>query len=179
MNEAEIKTIYNRKENTVYLLNDFGTAGLESRYIDEHTFVGLETYSLEGKTFPETFDLEISISKFVPEISFGENPFQKNGARGRWNFDIPVTVNSADIQTIAVHAKKNEHPIDTVVVSPIMITIYTSYPDLYFNTVNYDVLCYTNVLYKQRSHQNPARKSHRQSLSRKCFLSIDIFIRLW
>lgn len=25
-----------------------------------------------------------------------------------------------------------------------MITIYTSYPDLYFNTVNYDVLCYTN-----------------------------------
>ncbi|MDE6916109.1 MAG: DUF4179 domain-containing protein [Lachnospiraceae bacterium] len=119
-----------RSENTVYLLNDFGTAGLEGRYIDEHTFVGLETYSLEGKTFPETFDLEISISKFVPEISFGENPFQKKGARGRWNFDIPVTVNSADIQTIAVHAKKNEHTIDTVVVSPIMITIVSCTIDL-------------------------------------------------
>lgn len=130
--------------DTVYQLNDFGTAGLEGRYIDEYTFAGLETYSLEGKPFPETFDLEISISRFIPEISFQKNPFQKTGIRGRWSFHIPVTVNSADIRTIEVHAENNGHTIDKVIVSPIMATIYTSYPDIYSGTVHYDVICYTN-----------------------------------
>lgn len=129
----------------VYQLNDFGTAGLEGEYLDAYTFAGIEAYSLEGKPFPEKFDLEISISRFIPEISFGKNPFQKNGIRGRWSFDIPVTVNSADIQTIEVQAEHHGHTIDKVLVSPIMITIYTSYPDIYFNTVHYDVICYTNT----------------------------------
>ena len=132
-------------DDNVFQLNDFGTAGLEGKYIDEYTFAGLEAYSLEGKLFPEAFDLEISISKFIPEISFPQNPFQKNGIRGRWNFDIPVVVNSADIQTIDVDVENNGHTIDKVVVSPIMVTIYTSYPDIYRGTVNYDVICYTNT----------------------------------
>lgn len=131
-----------RSGDTVYQLSDLGTAGLEGRYIDEYTFAGLETYSLEGNPFPETFDLEISISKFIPELSFLKNPFQKNGIRGRWSFDIPVTVNSADIQTIEVHAENNGHTIDKVIVSPIMATIYTSYPDIYSGTVNYNIICY-------------------------------------
>ena len=129
----------------VFRLNDFGIAGLEGKYIDEYTFAGLEAYSLEGKPFPEAFDLEISISKFIPEISFPKNPFRKKGIRGRWNFDIPVVVNSADIQTIDVQVENNEHTIDKVIVSPIMVTIYTSYPDIYWGTVNYGVICYTDT----------------------------------
>lgn len=128
--------------DTVYQLNDFGIAGLEGEYIDEYTFVGLETYSLEGRPFPDVFDLEISISMFTPELPYKRNFSLKDSIRGRWNFSIPVSVNSADIRTIAVHAENNGHTIDQVVVSPIMVTIYTSYPDIYSDTLTYEIICY-------------------------------------
>lgn len=126
----------------VYQLDDFGVAGLEGKYTDEYTFAGLETYTLKGKPFPENFTLEISISRLIPETWSNKNPYLKNGVRGRWTFSIPISVNKADIQTIEVNVENNEHTIDRVVLSPIMATIYTSYPDIYFNTVNYGVVCF-------------------------------------
>lgn len=120
-------------------LDSFGVAGLEGEFTDPYTFIGAETYSRKGEKFPEAFKLRLDINV----VQFVVKDMQNTDAiRGVWKFDIPVSVNSDDITTLDVNVTEESHSIDKVVVSPVMLTIYTSYPDIYDKTVNYGVAVY-------------------------------------
>lgn len=121
-------------------LNDFGIRGLEGKFLDEYTFVGAETYSLGGMEFPDSFVLDISINSWILMLMDGS----ECSIPGNWKFSIPVEVNEEDINTIQVGISEQGHSIDKVVVSPVMITIFTSYPDVYGDSLNYEVLVFSD-----------------------------------
>lgn len=131
-------------------LDSFGVAGLEGEFTDANTFVGVETYSLKGKKFPETFCLKLDINA----VQFVEGDMaHTDEIQGIWRFEIPVTVNSDSVVTIDINEVKEGHSIDKAVITPIMITIYTSYPDIYTDTVNYDVAVFGNASEKDLVRQ--------------------------
>lgn len=128
--------IYDGKEKE---LDGFGITGIEGRFVDDRTFAGVETLSLGEERFPDAFTLRISVS------SVGLIGIKQDMISGKWQFNIPVERNDEDVITYDINVTENGHTIDKAVVSPIMITIYTSYPDLYFGTVNYRVMTYSDI----------------------------------
>jgi hypothetical protein len=121
-------------------LDDFGLAGLEGEFTDDFTFVGVEIFSLEGDTFPDEFVLYMKMNS----ISLLPENTNNKIVRGDWRFTPTVEVNTEDVVTYEINKEENGHTIDKVVVSPIMVTIYTSYPDIYYETTNYEVRTYTD-----------------------------------
>ena len=128
--------IYDGKEKE---LDGFGVTGIEGKFVDNKTFVGVETLSLGEEKFPDSFTLQISVS------AVGLIGRKQDMISGKWQFNIQVDRNDEDVITYDINVTENEHTIDKAVVSPIMITIYTSYPDLYVGTVNYRVLTYSDI----------------------------------
>lgn len=123
-------------------LDSSGIAGLEGEYVDADTFVGVDTFFLKGESFPETFKLNIEISS-LGSLSTGSSAAYS--INGNWDFKIPLTVNTEDIIILDINASNQEHTIDQVVISPVMITVYTSYPDIYWGTLRYEVIAYSNL----------------------------------
>lgn len=120
-------------------LDGFGVTGIEGKFIDEKTFAGVETLSLGNELFPDSFQLQISVS------AVGLIGKKQDMISGKWEFIIPTESKKEDVVTYDVGITENEHTIDKVVVSPVMITVYTSYPDLYSGTVNYRVMSYSDI----------------------------------
>lgn len=120
-------------------VGDFGVSGLEGEFVDEHTFIGVETVRLEDGVFPDTFVYEVQLYSWNLILNNGT----EHKISGFWNLSIPITVNREEVEVIKVNASEENHNIDQVVVSPIMITIYTSYPELYNDNVNYEVVVFS------------------------------------
>ncbi len=118
-------------------LTELGAAGLEGRFLDDRTFAGSEYYVLDGKEFPEEFNFRTHISEI--ELIAANVKDSSCIIKGDWNFSVPVRVNQSELSWIEVGKEVKEHSIDSVSVSPVMATIYTSYPDIYGDTVRYDV----------------------------------------
>lgn len=100
------------------ILDNSGVTGFEGQFIDEYTFVGIETYSLDG--FVDGFD-------FPSEFAF------------------EMKIDTDDVVTYEINEEVNGHTIDKIVVTPIMITVYTSYPDLYSGTTRYQVKAFSDL----------------------------------
>ena len=120
-------------------LPDFGIRGLEGKFIDEKTFVGAETYSLSDKSFPESFNLCITID------SFNMIGHEDKKITGKWSFDLVVKTDHSSIVTYEINEANQGHSIDKVIVSPIMITVFTSYPDIYGKSVRYHVGSFSDI----------------------------------
>lgn len=118
-------------------LTELGAAGLEGRFLDDRTFAGSEYYVLDEREFPEEFNFRTHISEI--ELIAANVKDSSCIIKGDWNFSVPVRVNQSELSWIEVGKEVKEHSIDSVSVSPIMATIYTSYPDIYGDTVRYDV----------------------------------------
>lgn len=129
---------YSYSGNAVYL-NDLGVTGIEGYFCNNSTFVGVETLSLNKSEFPETFTLHISIESID---LLGKTP---KIFKGNWNFDIKVNTNKNDCIVYDINRENNGHSIDQIIASPIMLTVYTSYPDLYSGTVRYMVIAYSDL----------------------------------
>ena len=136
-------------EGTAYLsgesertkLNDPGVAGLEGQFYDEYTFVGIETFSLDGLAFPSEFEFEMKID-LIGIKSDGMNVKTTNG---KWKFSALAKSNTDDVVTYEINEEVNGHTIDKIVVTPVMITVYTSYPDLYSGTTRYMVKVFSDL----------------------------------
>ncbi len=113
-------------------------------FADDHTFAGAAYYMDEKESFPEEFTLEITI----PSLKLQSDSAEKYDRLipGVWNFSVPVTVNCKDIKTITPKVAKRGHSIDRIVVSPLLVTIYTSYPDIYLkrDSIDYLVQCFSD-----------------------------------
>lgn len=133
-------TIYINGQNGRMKVNDFGLVGLEGEFTDDFTFVGVDSFSLTGETFPEEFVLDMKINS----VSLMTGSSNKEYIKGDWRFAPSIDVNVGDVVTYEVNQEANGHSIDKIVVTPIYVTIYTSYPDIYFGTTNYEVRTYTD-----------------------------------
>ncbi|HCJ14084.1 MAG TPA: hypothetical protein DHV77_02205 [Erysipelotrichaceae bacterium] len=126
---------YYEKDGKKILLNSNGLTGLEGSFIDNKTFAGVEIYCMNQEGFPDEFTLDIVFE------SIGEN----RKISGKWDFYINVQCNREDVKVYEVGVEKEGHRIDRIVVSPVMISVYTSYPDLYSGTVRYQVHTYSDL----------------------------------
>lgn len=125
-------------------LEDLGTTGLEGKFVDENTFVGVEEYSLKGREFPDNFVYDIQIESFN---LIQEEYHQGQTVSGNWRFKVPVQVNKDGVRTIEVNASKDGYTIDRIVVAPVKTTIYTSFPRM----VNWEGIRYAIFFYSDLS----------------------------
>ena len=121
-------------------LNDFGLTGLEGKFTDAFTFVGVKSFSLSGAVFPDKFMLDMEINS----VSLITGKADTEYAKGDWHFASSINVNSGDVVTYEINKEVDGYSIDKVVVTPIYVTIYTSYPDIYGDTTSYEVRTYTD-----------------------------------
>ena len=121
-------------------LNDFGLTGLEGKFTDAFTFVGVKSFSLTGDTFPDKFMLDMEINS----VSLITGKADTEYVKGDWHFAPSIKINSEKVVTYEINKEANGHSIDKVVVTPIYVTIYTSYPDIYGDTTSYEVRTYTD-----------------------------------
>lgn len=140
--EGDLFSLQQIASDSVYLmeydgktevLHEFGVSGLEGRFIDGNTFAGVESFSLFDTSYPDVFDLDVTFFS----LGLYENQ-NLSGYRisGNWKFHVPVRVNREDIITYEPDISSNDHAIDKVIVSPVMITVYISYPDIYADNLN-------------------------------------------
>lgn len=118
-----------------------GVSGLEGQFSDEYTFVGVESFSFDSdaSNFPSEFEIEMEIHSIGIIESHSMDIKTVNG---NWIFLTPIKSNVDDVVTYEINKEVNGHAIDKVVVTPVMITVYTSYPDLYSGTTRYQVKVY-------------------------------------
>lgn len=124
------------------ILDDSGVTGFEGEFVDEYTFVGIETYSLDGFDFPSEFAFEMKIDWIGAMHTRGIIGTPVNG---NWIFSVLVKSNTDDVVTYEINKEVNGHTIDKIVVTPIMITVYTSYPNLYSGTNRYQVKAFSDL----------------------------------
>lgn len=120
-----------------------GVSGLEGEFLDEYTFVGIETFSLDGDAsdFPSEFEFEMKINS----IGIIASDVTIIKVDGNWTFSVSIKSNLDDVVAYEINKEVNGHAIDKVIVTPVMITIYTSYPDLYSGTTRYEVITYNGL----------------------------------
>ena len=121
-------------------LDDFGLTGLEGKFTDAFTFVGVKSFTLKGDVFPDKFMLDMEIKS----VSLITGKADTEYVKGDWYFAPSIKINSEKVVTYEINKGVNGHSIDKVVVTPIYVTIYTSYPDIYGDTTSYEVRTYTD-----------------------------------
>ena len=121
-------------------LNDFGLTGLEGKFTDAFTFVGVKSFTLNGDVFPNKFMLDMEIKS----VSLITGKADTEYVKGDWHFAPSIKINSEKVVTYEINKEVSGHSIDKVVVTPIYVTIYTSYPDIYGDTTSYEVRTYTD-----------------------------------
>ena len=108
-------------------LVEWGTAGLEGRYLDAHTFLGAEYYLLQDMDLGETFDLKIGIGSWNPD------PEGKWGTErvGYWTFETEICQETEGIQDydVRIRGKQEGYAIEKISVSPVLISFYLSIPE--------------------------------------------------
>lgn len=118
---------------------DVEKAGLEGEFLNNSTFTGAKTYCLKNSEFPDDFMLNVTIDSIS---FFGKGDLS---IKGNWKFSVKVACNYEDIVVYDVDKEKDQHSIDKIIVSPIMITVYSSYPDIYSGTVRYMLVAYSDI----------------------------------
>lgn len=125
------------ENNRIELTESGFWAGLEGEYIDEDTFVGEAILYPEGDTqFPDSFTLVMNID------SIGIIGDDQKMVFGTWKFRVDTLVNKKDVITYDIGVERNGYRIDQVVVSPIMVSIFTSYPDINYESDRLKILTY-------------------------------------
>ena len=91
-------TMYIESTEGLKSLNDFGLTGLEGKFTDAFTFVGVKSFSLTGDTFPDKFMLDMKINS----VSLITGKADKEYVKGDWHFAPLINVNSGDVVTVLI-----------------------------------------------------------------------------
>ena len=131
-------------------VDDVGTTGFVGGFADDRTYAGVDTLHFYDKAFPDIFNMKIVISAIgLPGLQAGT---KDKMIYGYWGFNIDVTCNKSEVKEYIINAENEGHTIDKVIVTPVMITIYTSYPDIYYSRKYWD---YHLVIYSDYSPNEP------------------------
>ncbi len=109
-------------------LDNSGVSGLEGRFIDDHTFVGVEEYNLTSLNMkiPDEFEFTINFNSIVDE-GWNSEREKDNVLEGTWNFKVPVKVDKLLSKNIEVNAINNDGiGIKEVIATPIKLKLVTT-----------------------------------------------------
>ena len=111
-------------------LNDSGIAGLQGKFIDEKTFIGMQRYRLKSlnKEIPESFNFKVKLTSVgTKDLTLAEDDDYR---KGEWAFDVQVKVDRSLSRTFDINYKgENGYSIDSVLITPFTIRINSSNPD--------------------------------------------------
>ncbi|HAT4354721.1 TPA: DUF4179 domain-containing protein [Clostridium perfringens] len=120
---AEAKVSFTDSE-----LDNSGVSGLEGRFIDDHTFVGVEEYNLTSLNMriPDEFEFIINFNTIVEE-GWNSERDKDNVLEGTWNFKVPVKVDKSLSKCIEVNDMNKEGVgIKEVIATPIKLKLVTT-----------------------------------------------------
>ncbi|EJT6664763.1 DUF4179 domain-containing protein [Clostridium perfringens] len=109
-------------------LDNSGVSGLEGRFIDDHTFVGVEEYNLTSLNMkiPDEFEFTINFNAIVEE-GWNIERDKDNVLEGTWNFKVPVKVDKLLSKNIEVNAINNDGiGIKEIISTPIKLKVVTT-----------------------------------------------------
>ena len=127
-------------------LDDIGNGQyVYGQFTDDHNYVGASSYLQEKEAFPEKFTADICIDEV--RILSDREVNRDCAIAGNWRFSIPVEVNRTDLSVLYPDVENRGHTIDKITVSPFLVSVYTSYPDIYSDRkyIDYDVVCFSDL----------------------------------
>lgn len=136
MNQLITSEAYNKVDFTDEELDNSGFAGLEGRFINENTFVGVQKYHLSSlkSEIPDQFTFQTKINLIE---NYGVNANDKSYYKwGTWAFKIPVTVDKNLRKTIDLSEQEIES--DIVKVNSISITPFDMIVDVNYKIANWN-----------------------------------------
>lgn len=136
MNQLITSEAYNKVDFTDEELDNSGFAGLEGKFIDENTFVGVEKYNLSllKAEIPDQFTFQTKINLIE---NYGVNSNDKSYYKwGTWAFKVPVTVDKSLMETIDLNDQGIES--DIVKVNSISITPFDMIVDVNYKVGNWN-----------------------------------------
>lgn len=137
-------TLRTEDDQTVALEEMHNGEYVHGKFIDDKTYIGVATFLYENQKFPDKFTVDINLNRMT---LLAENADDTDRMiSGNWNFTIPVEVNYDDITEISPDIQKDDHSIDKIIISPFLVTVYTSYPDIYWDREypDYAVVCFSD-----------------------------------
>lgn len=143
MNQLVTEAAYNKVDFTDEELDNSGFAGLEGKFIDKNTFVGVKKYGLSSlkQEIPDQFTFQTKI-KLIENYGINADD-NSDFTWGTWAFKVPVKVNKELRKNIDL--SKQEIESETVKVNSISITPFDMIVDINYkvrNLFNYRVLVY-------------------------------------
>ena len=128
MNQLIIEEKYNKLDFTNKEPNTRGLTGLEGKFIDEHTFIGVRRYDLSNikEEIPDEFNFK---TKIIAVNNYSPNANKKDSIKlGTWSFDIPVKVNKELKQEINIENIENDYiKIESVSLTPFEMKVTANY----------------------------------------------------
>lgn len=128
MNQLIIEEKYNKLDFTKEEPNISGFAGLEGKFIDEYTFVGIRKYDLSEikEEIPSEFNFKTKIEVVINSpVMLNDKNYIKSGT---WAFNIPVKVSKELKEEIKIENVENEYiKIDSVILTPFEMRIIAKY----------------------------------------------------
>ncbi|HII4441146.1 DUF4179 domain-containing protein [Clostridium perfringens] len=106
-------------------LHDNHVSGLEGRYLNDHTFIGVESYDLTNlkEEVPDEFEFSVDYRKF---IGIGDKP-EYSEIDGDWSFKVPVKVDKSLVKKMKVNdINKDGIGIKEIISTPIKLKLVTT-----------------------------------------------------
>ena len=143
MNQLLMEQYYNKVDFTDERLDNSGIAGLEGKFIDKNTFVGVDKYhlSLLESEIPDEFVFQTKIAVIG---NYAKNQEDKDYYKwGTWAFKVPVTVNKnlkRNVDLTKEDVESNNIKIQSISITPFDMVIDVSYDEYVDN--NYIPIVY-------------------------------------
>lgn len=144
MNQLITSEAYNKVDFTDEELDNSGFAGLEGKFINENTFVGVQKYhlSLLKSEIPDQFTFQTKINLIE---NYGVNANDISSYKwGTWAFKVPVTVDKNLRKTVDLNKQDIESDIvklNSIAITPFDMIIDLNYKVGYwtdYRTIIYD-----------------------------------------
>lgn len=134
MNQLLTNEAYNTVDFTDKELDNTGFSGLEGKFIDENTFIGVQQYHLStlGVKIPDEFIFQTKISVIQ---NYGVNDSDKDYTKlGTWAFKVPVKVNRDLRRVVKIDNIENEvAKINSLSITPFDMIVDISYKEGLWN----------------------------------------------
>ncbi|MDD6794649.1 MAG: DUF4179 domain-containing protein [Clostridiaceae bacterium] len=130
MNQLITNEEYNKVDFTDEKLDNSGIAGLEGKFVDENTFVGMERYKLTSLNteVPDEFTFQVKYTSILTH-SLDEERI-KDEVTGTWAFKVPVKVNKDISKEIKLNnVGNNAISFDSVILTPFETIINITFKD--------------------------------------------------
>ncbi|MBU3106187.1 DUF4179 domain-containing protein [Clostridium gasigenes] len=133
-NQLLTREAYNNVSFSKDELDNSGIAGLEGKFIDDNTFIGMERYYLKSLNteVPDNFDFQTKLTSVRTKAL---DDSEKNQTfNGTWAFKVPVKVDKAISKNIDIDYTQAGFYLDSMSITPFRITINSRNPGttLYF-----------------------------------------------